>query len=259
MAQARISTLAARDFTFATVSARRQIGVPGSGPVRHNWRMSSAWWPLTDLRLRTPRLELRLPSETELDALASLAAAGVHDAAVQPFSVPWTDVPPADRARSTLQYHWSQWAAWTPQNWSLELVVLESGTVVGAQSIGARDFAVLREVSTGSWLGQAYHGQGIGAEMRAAVLHLAFAGLGAQYAVSAAFSDNLASQGVSRKLGYAPDGIERKASRGRPATLLRLRLDREGWLATRSLPVEIGCLEPCLPMFGLAADGGHAS
>jgi RimJ/RimL family protein N-acetyltransferase len=221
--------------------------------------MSSAWWPLTDLLLRTPRLWLRLPSEKELDALASLAAAGVHDAAVQPFTVPWTDVPPADRARSTLQYHWSQRAAWTPQDWSLELVVVKDGSVVGTQGVGAKDFAVLREVSTGSWLGQAYHGQGIGAEMRAAVLHLAFAGLDAQYAVSAAFSDNIASQGVSRKLGYAPDGIQRQVSRGRPATLQRLRLDRATWLATCSLPVEIECLQPCLPMFGLAGDGGHAS
>ena len=70
-------------------------------------------WPLFGLRLRTPRLELRLPSLADLDELAGLAAAGVHDPAVQPFGVPWTDVPPDQRARGVLQYHWRQLAAWS--------------------------------------------------------------------------------------------------------------------------------------------------
>ena len=47
------------------------------------------WWPLRQARLLAPRLEFRLPSESDLDALASLAAAGVHDPAVQPFAIPW--------------------------------------------------------------------------------------------------------------------------------------------------------------------------
>jgi hypothetical protein len=62
-------------------------------------------WPLFGLRLRTPRLELRLPSLADLDELAGLAAEGVHDPAVMPFGVPWTDVPPDQRARRVLQYH----------------------------------------------------------------------------------------------------------------------------------------------------------
>jgi RimJ/RimL family protein N-acetyltransferase len=209
------------------------------------------WWPLAGLRLTTPRLELRVPSDPDLEHLADLAAAGVHDPEVQPFGVPWTDAPPPDRARGTLQYHWSQRAAWQPAKWSLSLVVVNDGAVVGTQELSAADFAVLREVSTGSWLGQAHQGHGIGTEMRAAVLHLAFAGLGAQYATSNAFGDNPASQGVSRKLGYVHDGIERCVRRGQAATLLRLRLDRETWEMTRTVPVDICGLEPCLAMFGL--------
>lgn len=49
-------------------------------------------------------------------------------------------------------------------------MALRDGVVVGTQGIGARDFAIRREVSTGSWLGRAYHRQGLGTEMRAAVL-----------------------------------------------------------------------------------------
>ncbi len=209
------------------------------------------WWPLAGLRLLTPRLELRLPTDDDLDALASLAAAGVHDPAVQPFGFPWTDASPEERARGTLQYHWSKRADWKPEKWSLDLVVIHDGAVVGTQGMSATDYAIVREVGTGSWLGQAHQGQGIGTEMRAALLHLAFAGLGALYATSAAFTDNLASQGVSRKLGYSDDGIERQASRGQPATLRRLRLDRETWQATISPPVTIRGLKPCLSMFGL--------
>ncbi len=216
--------------------------------------MASSRWPLADLRLQTPELELRWPSRNDLDALADLAAVGVHDPDVQPFMVAWTDASPEERARSTLQYHWSRWGSWKPSDWMLELAVIRDAVVVGSQGVGGRDFAVLREVHTGSWLGRRYQRQGIGTQMRAAVLQLAFDGLGAQCAVSAAFEDNLASLRVSSKLGYRDDGIERHLVRGRPALIRRLRLERADWQASRTIPVQIQGLPPCLPLFGLPAD-----
>jgi RimJ/RimL family protein N-acetyltransferase len=218
-------------------------------------RMNPDWWPLAQLRLETPRLELRVPTESDLYALAGLTALGVHDPQVQPFVVPWTDASPAERARGTLQYQWRQWAHWAPERWALELAVVRDGVVVGIQSMSAQNFAVLREVSTGSWLGLEHQGQGTGTEMRAAVLHLAFAGLGADFALSGAFTDNAASLAVSRKLGYADDGIEREVRRGKPAVSRRLRLDRATWHATARLPVTVHGLEPCRAMFGLPPDG----
>ena len=217
--------------------------------------MVSSWWPLADLRLQTPVLELRWPSPNDLEALAGLAAAGVHDPEVQPFRGAWTDASPEERARGTLQYHWWRWGSWKPSDWTLEFAVVRDGVVVGAQGIGGRDFAVVREVHTDSWLGRRYHGQGIGTQMRAAVLHLAFESLGAEHAVSAAFEDNAASLGVSRKLGYRDDGIERDAVRGRPALTRRLRLTRADWQAARAVPVQIHGLQSCLPHFGLPAGG----
>jgi RimJ/RimL family protein N-acetyltransferase len=134
---------------------------------------------------------------------------------------------PPTLPRSVLQHHWSQLASWHPANWHLELAVVLDSVVVGTQGIGATDFAVLREVGTGSWLGRDYHGRGVGTAMRSAVLALAFDGLGAEYALSDAFTDNAASLGVSRKLGYADNGILRLVVRGRPQSSQRVRLDRE--------------------------------
>ncbi|MEV0147520.1 MULTISPECIES: GNAT family N-acetyltransferase [unclassified Nonomuraea] len=206
-------------------------------------------WPLFSLTITTPRLELRLPSLADLDELAGLAAEGIHDPAVMPFLFPWSDAEPEERARSTVQYHFRQWAGWTPAAWSCPLVTVFEGQVVGVQEVEAVDFAVTREVRTGSWLGRRFQGQGIGTEMRRAVLHLAFDGLGAESAVSGAYLDNHASLRVSRRLGYRDDGLVRHSRRGELALQQRLRLDREEW----STPPghRIDGLEACLPLFGL--------
>ena len=217
------------------------------------------YWPLAGLRLRTPALELRWPTPADLDALAALAADGVHEPDRQPFMVPWTEAPPAERVKSTLQFHWRQWAAWRPLDWSLGMVVLRDGVVVGTQGMEARDFAVRREVSTGSWVGLRHHGQGIGTQMRAAILHLAFEGLGAEQATSGAFADNAASQAISGKLGYADDGIDRHVVRGQVVVTRRFRLNREQWQTHRWIPVQIVGLEVCAAEFGLPQrDLGHS-
>ncbi|MER5641064.1 GNAT family protein [Kitasatospora sp. NPDC002227] len=217
--------------------------------------MISDHWPLLNLTLRTPRLELRLPSEPELAALADLAAEGVHEPERMPFVVPWTDRPPAERARGVVQHHWLRRGTWTPQDWALNLVVFAEGEVAGLQTLAARDFGTLRQVTSGSWLGLRHQGRGIGTEMRAAVLELAFAGLGAREAVSGAFEDNESSYAVSLKHGYQPDGIERYVVRGRPVTSRRLRLPRERWAELPHPPVSITGLTPCLELFGLPAEG----
>lgn len=210
-----------------------------------------SYWPLAGLRVHTPRLELRMPSLEDLAALAGLAAQGVHDPAVQPFTVPWTDADPNDVALSVLQWHWRCWAEWQVEAWSLNFVVLRDGEVVGTQSIAAKNFAICSEVDTGSWLGRAHQGQGIGTEMRAAVLDLAFTHLNAASATSGALEDNSASFGVSTKLGYEQDGIEVAAVRGKPVILRRLRLTRARWEARRTVPVEVTGLPDCLPLFGV--------
>jgi RimJ/RimL family protein N-acetyltransferase len=98
-------------------------------------------------------------------------------------------------------------------------------------------------------LGLAHQGQGLGKEMRQAMLHLAFAGLGAQEAHSGAFFDNEPSLGTSRSVGYQANGETRMARRDVAARMINLRLDRAAWEERRRDDIEIIGLEGCLDMF----------
>jgi RimJ/RimL family protein N-acetyltransferase len=211
-------------------------------------------WPLFGLRLRTDGLELRVPTDGDLAELAELAREPIHDPDSMPFFEPWTDQPEDGRVRSVLQWHWRSRADWSPEDWRLELVAVRAGQVVGTQGVHATHFAALREIETGSWVGRRYQGQGIGRAMRRAVLHLAFAGLGARTARSGAFSDNPASRRVSEHLGYAEDGSELRLRRGEPARLVRLVLTRDAWEAgPAGAEVTVEGLEGCVGEFGVAA------
>lgn len=212
-------------------------------------------WPLFGLRVRVADLELRLPTEAELAELAEVAARGVHLPGQVPFLTAWTDRPPAELAREVVQKTWRRRGAWRPESWALELVVFAEGRPVGVQEMWAEHFPTLREVATGSWLGLAYQGRGIGKRMRAAMLHLAFAGLGAEQARTASFVDNSAPLAVSRRLGYRQDGITRDVLHGKAVVSQRLRLTRQEWEATVRPEVTISGLEPCLAMFGLPSSG----
>jgi RimJ/RimL family protein N-acetyltransferase len=207
-------------------------------------------WPLKGLRVNTADLELRLPTEDELAELADLAARGVHPPNSRPFLTPWTDLPPAERARHVVQSHWHRLGAWTPQDWALELAVFHHGRPVGIQEMRAQDFTIRREVTTGSWLGLEHQGRGIGTEMRSAILHLAFAELGCVEATTASFTDNLASLGVSRKFGYRPDGITRDILHGRVVVSQRLRLSQQEWELTDHPQVTVSGLQGCVELFG---------
>ena len=211
-------------------------------------------WPLFGLWIKTPRLTLAYPADSDLDALNELANQGIHDPDVMPFDTPWTDDPPDIRPQKSLQFHWGTRASWKPTSWHLTMMVKEAGAVVGVQAMIAADFAVKRQVGTGSWIGKAYQGLGIGKEMRAAILHLAFAGLGAKRATSAAFENNGASLAVSRALGYVENGDDIGAPRGKPLRQIRFLLTRQAWEARHRSDIQIHGLEPCLPMFGLARD-----
>lgn len=207
-------------------------------------------WPVFGLRVRTARLEMRLPTDDELLALIDVARAGIHPPDEMPFGVAWTDKPSPRFEREFLQHHWIMRASWTPDAWNCNLGIFLDGTPIGSQTIRADRFAVFRTVDTGSWLGRPYQGHGYGKEMRAGILAFAFDGLGARYADSGAFVENARSNGVSRSIGYVENGRDALAPRGEPRTLQRWRMTEAVWRAVARDPVAIEGLDACRDLFG---------
>ncbi|HNH38776.1 MAG TPA: GNAT family protein [Microthrixaceae bacterium] len=215
--------------------------------------MTHPHWPLWDLRIRTPRLELRPVRESEMADLSELIDGGIHDPATMPFLIPFTDAPNPQRTRDSYRFWMGCWAGWSVESWRLVLAAYSDGRCVGSQDLQATDFPTLRTVTTGSWLGLPHQGHGLGREMRAAALQLAFEGLGAQRAATEAFEDNVASLRVTESLGYHPNGSEVVRRRDGRATVRRYVLERDDWEPRRRDDIALDGLGPeCLDMFGLS-------
>jgi RimJ/RimL family protein N-acetyltransferase len=118
-------------------------------------------------------------------------------------------------------------------------------------TLRARDFRVVREVTTSSWLGLSYQRKGFGTEARLGLLTLAFDNLGAEAAVTEVFQDNHSSQGLSRMLGYEPDGISRDARGDEVLVSDRLRLTRETWTRSNHPKTDVAGYEQCRSCFGV--------
>ena len=214
--------------------------------------MTHAIWPLFDLRVRSPRLELRYIDDELAADLAHLAARGIHDPATMPFAIPWTDQPSPQLERNTMQWYWRTRAETSPAQWHLTLAAIVDGTVVGATSLDAAEFRSLRQFESGSWLGRDHQGRGIGKAMREATLHLGFEGLGAEYATTSAWHDNAPSLGVTRSLGYHEEGRRRAVRRGEAVDMICFRMHCDDWRQRlRRDDTIVEGLEECLPLLGL--------
>jgi RimJ/RimL family protein N-acetyltransferase len=212
-------------------------------------------WPLLGLRIETPNLELRTPTDADLEALADLVSNGVHRPETMPFTTEWTDADSPELERGALQYWWRCRADFSPKQWDVPLAVVNGGTIVGVQGLAANEFPTLRTAETGSWLGLAHQGQGIGKEMRRAVLHFGFECLGAKAITSAAYTDNPASQKVSLATGYQPNGINVVQRRGDRAEQIRYILTRDRWEeVSAESDVRVEGFDACREMFGLQGD-----
>ena len=213
-------------------------------------------WPLFDLVVRTPRITVRYLDDALGDELAALAAQGVHDPEFMPFMLPWTDVPSPELERNALRWYWRCRAETGPDSWNLQFAVFEGDELVGTTVALADRFPIVRVFETGSWLGRRFQGRGIGTEMRIATLHLGFLGLDAVTATTGAFHDNAASLGVTRKLGYEPNGIALHDRRGERAHSNRFLMTRDHFLAhVRRDDVQIDGDEPVRDFLGITRTG----
>ncbi|MHA7277355.1 GNAT family N-acetyltransferase [Arthrobacter sp. Hz1] len=188
-------------------------------------------WPLFGLRILTPRLELNPVRDDQLPGLIDAVLAGIHDPSEMPFTVPWTDAPREVLIRETLKHQWRQRCSVLPDHWTLNFAITYQGRVIGMQDLSAEDLSLRRTVQTGSWLTRSKHGDGLGKEMRAAVLMFAFDYLGAHWAVSEAAAWNTSSLAVSRSLGYTDNGVSVSVPRpGECQELQHVRLSAAGFI-----------------------------
>jgi RimJ/RimL family protein N-acetyltransferase len=213
---------------------------------------TSAYPPL-NVQVHTPRLSLLGATDELLERLVPVVRQGVVTKAPWPFDDPmslYKDSP--DREWAWLRGIWTGRGKVNDSFWRLYFVVVVDGEPAGMQDVLGTDFSAFGTVDTFSWLSPGLRGRGLGKEMRQAVLHLAFAGLGAREANSDAFTDNHASNRVSQALGYQPNGVDWATRRGAAAQLNRWRLTREHWSTGRRDDIELLGVTECLPVLGIA-------
>jgi RimJ/RimL family protein N-acetyltransferase len=146
-------------------------------------------YPLLNVEVRTPRLTLAGASDELLERLVPLVRAGVADAEPWPFDDPisfYADSP--EREWQWLRGIWAGRGRVSAEFWRLYFAVLVDGVPVGMQDLIAKNFTRFGTVSSFSWLAPGSRGQGLGKEMRAAILQLAFAGLGRTKPAATPFS-----------------------------------------------------------------------
>jgi RimJ/RimL family protein N-acetyltransferase len=203
------------------------------------------------IRLTTPDLELRHLTEADLVELASILPADVEQ---NPASTTYAGLDDArNRGVVVHQDYWRARGTWRPESWALSFGVFRDGALLGYQGLEGDDFARLRTVDSSSFLVADARGRGLGKQMRAAVLALAFGPLGARFAITSAWDDNHASLGVSRALGYVDNGVTAHRRSDGAGEMVHLRLTRDAWLSTGwPAQVMVSGVEGCLPFFGLA-------
>jgi RimJ/RimL family protein N-acetyltransferase len=213
--------------------------------------MSLSCWPLFDLRINTPALMLRPMAEADLEAVCDVLPADVD---LDPKASTYGLVDEfTTRSIIVAQSYWKAFGAWSPEAWRLNFVVYQGDLLIGAQELEGNDFLALRTVDTASFLVESARGRGLGKQMRAAVLTLAFQELGAQAAITSAYVDNHASLGVSTSLGYRPNGESFLARGDDVAMLKHMRMTRSEWdNQAHHSGVTINGFAACKPLFGLA-------
>ena len=211
-------------------------------------------WPLFGLRLRCDDVLLRPVQERDLPRLAAIQPPDYeHDPSAEAF--PGEDLA-QHRRRLVYQGYWRSFGTWSPSSWCLDFAVEHDGALVGVQSLEADDFLDLRTVDSGSWLVTSARGRGVGIAMRTAVLSLAFDHLDALAAVTSARTDNAASLGVSRHVGYRDNGVSLNRSGRALVELAHMRLTVDEWRSSRAGErVTVSGLDPCLPWFGSPLPG----
>ena len=216
-------------------------------------------YPPLAVEVATPLLALRGASDGLLDDLVPLVRAGEALAEPAPFDDPMSlyEADPEVRVQRWLQGVWRGRGVVSEDFWRLHFVVVHEGRAVGMQDLIGQQFNSFRFVASFSWLAASARGRGLGREMRAAVLHLAFEGLGADEAESEAFFDNRGSNRISESMGYERNGTNWATRQGSAALLQRWHLTRQAWVSRRRDDIALQGVAPCRAALGITTPPGR--
>lgn len=213
--------------------------------------MTLALENLYGLRIRTPRVELRIPTNSDIKLLHRVARGGVHDTSVMPFEDGWTDRAEPDFGRNMQAELRQGRNSLGRAQWNVPFIVRArdtGGTAIGVQWLHATD--VPGQVETSMWLAQRVQGKGYGREMTAAALGFAFDHLRIDEAVAGAFAFNEAARSVARAFGFTETPGDALVNRGEPAEYVRLTLDAATYRAlAEPVPVQVSGFDRVQAMF----------
>ena len=178
--------------------------------------------PLLDIRIETPRLLLRSPSESDVEAVASELndLDVVRTLARVPF--------PYSRADALAFLSSSRESALRGK--AVNLVITSNGAAIGC--VGLDDYPATNEL--GYWLGRKHWRQGIATEAVKAFVSWCFLELCVKEIRSGAFVDNPPSLRVQEKLGFLQIGTSLRPSlaRGYAVQHIDTILTHEGFKAS---------------------------
>ncbi len=174
-------------------------------------------WPPFSLRIQVEDLELIAVDDSHIYALSTPTAAEIYGPEIPDHAFVWLG---GDRIESA-KFRWANRVSMSPMQWSLDLVALKNGEIVGATDLRAKDFARMRSIETGSWVYYQHQGKGYGTLIRHAVATYGFDYLGADDLTTAWAKSNPASGRVSQKLGYEITG-DGRIPEGLPCHTARL-------------------------------------
>src|SRR5215472_567836 len=111
-------------------------------------------YPLLDVRVSTPALELRGATDDLLDELAEVVRAGKTHADPPPYDDPMSfyETDPEVRVARWLRSIWRRRGMVERDAWRLYFLVVVDGRPVGEQTVTGVHFATLGTVTTFSWL-----------------------------------------------------------------------------------------------------------
>lgn len=159
-------------------------------------------WPPFGLEITaadgSQEITLRAMRDEDIAALADATPADIFGPDIPDHAFGWL----FDVDNNPAQFRWSNRAQMTPAHWSLDLVVVHAGEVVGSVDMRANDFPGNKTVETGSWIYHRLQGQGLGTLVRRAIAEISFNHFDAERLTTAWAKSNKASATVSAKLGY---------------------------------------------------------